>query len=60
MGLPTVTGGGYSSYYSRARENTEDKFHMITRTGQGFVSIARTFMQLMKKNNWKKFTIAYK
>ena len=58
--IPLLTAGGYSTEFTESRNDPEDRYWLLTRTGASYRDVARTFVRTMQENKWTKFLLAYK
>lgn len=58
--IPLLTAGGYALDFSNEKTRQNNEFYLLTRTGQAWTGMAKTFLRFMEENMWEKYTLVYK
>ncbi|XP_023288557.1 atrial natriuretic peptide receptor 1, partial [Orussus abietinus] len=60
MGAPLITTGGFTFDFTERKKECKDEYFMTTRTGiLAFRDIAKFFISIMDRNEWRKVHLLY-
>ena len=57
--MPLITAGGYALDFSEEKTNRNDEYYLLTRTGQAWTGMAKTFLNFVKQNEWGRYVLVY-